>query len=125
MHKDQRVQSLVVPHKVHGTHVIIIMNYLRLRFFQKARKIMTKKTDKTTYKPSKEEMFAMVKTDKGIIIVCGKYKVSNKIFKTWVEAENYIASKPYEIIVNVSVLFSKLNYDEKEKTTNSENAKNA
>ena len=80
--------------------------------------------DATTYKVSeRESMFAMVKTEQGIIICCGKYKVSNKSFKTWEEAEEYIASKPYEIIINVSVLFSKLNNDEKEQKQNLDEGK--
>lgn len=74
-----------------------------------------KGNDATMFRHSKvEEMFNLVKTDKGIIITCGKFKISSKSFKTWNEAENYIASKPYEILINVSVLMCKLNEDEKE-----------
>lgn len=71
------------------------------------------------FKHSKvEPLFNMVKTNEGIIITCGKYKVSNKTFKTWKEAEIYIASKPYEILINVSVLMCKLNENEKEQQQN-------
>lgn len=78
-----------------------------------------KGNDATMFRHSKvEEMFNLVKTDKGIIITCGKYKISMKSFKTWKEAENYIASKPYEILINVSVLMCKLNENEKEQKEN-------
>lgn len=74
-----------------------------------------KTNDATMFKHSKtEEMFNLVRTENGIIITCGNYKISRKTFKTWKEADEYIASKPYEIIINVSVLMSKLNENEKE-----------
>ena len=86
-----------------------------------------KGNDATMFKHSQEEpLFNLVKTDKGIIITCGKFKVSNKAFKTWKEAETYIASKPYEILINVSVLMCKLNEDEKKQKQNlGEGKKNA
>lgn len=82
--------------------------------------------DATMFKHSKtEEMFNLVKTENGIIITCGNYKISRKTFKTWKEADEYIASKPYEIIINVSVLMSKLNEDENKKQNLGEGKKNA
>lgn len=81
--------------------------------------------DETMFKHSKEEeMFNLVKTNQGIIITCGNYKISKRTFKTWKEAEEYIASKPYEIIINVSVLMSKLNEDENKKQNPEESNKN-
>lgn len=85
-----------------------------------------KGNDATMFKHSKnEEMFNLVKTNEGIIITCGKYKVSRKTFKTWKEADEYIASKPYEIIINVSVLMLKLNEDENKKQNLGEGKENA
>lgn len=87
----------------------------------------TKKTDATAFKHSKvDELFNLVKDQSnGRIIICvGNNKVSRKSFKTWKEADNYIATKPYEILINVSILIQKLNNDEKEKE-NKKDAQNA
>lgn len=79
-----------------------------------AKKLVKKTSnDATMYQQlDAEPMFAGVKTNEGIIITCGKYRVSAKTFKTFEEANEYVASKPYEILINVSVLFSKITNDE-------------
>lgn len=74
------------------------------------------------YKQSEsDELFAFAKTEKGIIILIGKFKVSSKTFKNFEDAEEYLKSKPYEILINVTMLMLKLQENEKEtKKTNLE-----
>lgn len=67
---------------------------------------------------SVDELFNLVKTKEGVIICVGKFKVSTKKFRTYGEAETYIATKPYEILINVSVLMCKLNLENNEKENN-------
>lgn len=77
-----------------------------------------KSEDKTAFKHSKvDELFNLIKEQKtGKVIICvGNNKVSKKQFQTYKEADKYIASKPYEILVNVSVLIFKSLQDEKSK----------
>lgn len=85
-----------------------------------------KSNDATMFAKSKvDELFNLVKTEKGIVICCGKFKVSSKYFKTYKQADDYIATKPYEILINVSVLMVKLNNNEEEsKTTEQKNSEN-
>lgn len=81
---------------------------------------MSKKqnNDATMFAKSKiDELFNLVKTEKGIIICCGKFRVSTKTFKTYKQADEYLAQKPYEILINVAVLMVKLNSDEYETKT--------
>lgn len=76
---------------------------------------MTKKKENAFYqKCESEPIFAMVKDQKTekISIVVGNYKVSTKEFNTFKEAETYIASKPYELLINTSVLFLNFSKDE-------------
>lgn len=85
---------------------------------------MTKKTQDTTmFKVSEtDNLFNLIKTKEGIVITAGKFKVSNKNFKTYKDAEEYLQSKPYEILINVAVLFTKLNLeDETKKEPSAEN----
>lgn len=70
------------------------------------------------YKQSEtDKLFAFAKTEQGIIILVGKYKVSSETFKTYEEAEAYLQSKPYEILINVSMLMLKLNQNEEANKT--------
>lgn len=78
-----------------------------------------KTKEATMFAKSKvDELFNLVKTQDGIVICCGKFKVSTRKFKTYKQADEYIAQKPYEILINVSVLMVKLNQDEKETNAN-------
>lgn len=63
----------------------------------------TKQQDSTQVRKSKiSEIFTLVKGEDGkIFIAVGQYKVSNKSFDTYDQAERYIGTKPYEIIVNL------------------------
>lgn len=73
------------------------------------------------YKQSEnEKLFAIVKQKEKFIIVCGNYKVSNEEFENIEEAEEYIKSKPYELIINVTTLIAKF---ELEKLNNTKNEK--
>ena len=77
-----------------------------------------KTKDATMFAKSKtDELFNLVKTEKGIVICCGKFKVSSRYFKTYKQADDYLATKPYEILINVAVLMCKLNENEKENQT--------
>lgn len=46
------------------------------------------------------EIFGIVKNDKKFIIVVGKYKAVKREFDTAEQAEQYIGTKPYELIFN-------------------------
>lgn len=83
------------------------------------KKLNSASNDATMYKQSEvEPLFAMVKTEEGIILCCGKFRVSTQKFKTYEEAEAYIATKPYELLINTAVLFIKLNLDNETKNEN-------
>ncbi len=71
------------------------------------------------YKQSEsDELFAFAKTEEGVIILIGKYKVSSKTFNNFKDAEEYLKSKPYEILINVTMLMTKLQENEKESERN-------
>ena len=76
-----------------------------------------------TMQSKNDEMFYLVKDDNGKINICvAGYAVSKKKFDTFKQAEFYLASKPWEIIVNVQyVLTQKV----KENENTKENPKNA
>lgn len=48
------------------------------------------------------DCFTMVKDQNGkVFIAVGEFKISNKSFDTFDQAERYIGTKPYEIIINL------------------------
>lgn len=53
-----------------------------------------------------DEMFRLVKDKEGVKITIGNYVISKKVFKTWQQAEDYLNTKPYEIILNAACLFA-------------------
>lgn len=81
------------------------------------------KTDDTKFMPSKvEKIFGLVKDEKGKIhIVLGGYAVSQKTFDTFKQADQYISSKPYEILINICAIILTKNHNE----TNNETTKDA
>ena len=87
-----------------GPHVIIINKYYRQTLFKKARKqikIMQVKQSKI------EPVFNLVSEEgKNVKIVMGNNVVSNMSFDSEDDAENYIQSKPYELIFNACILFA-------------------
>lgn len=53
-----------------------------------------------------DEMFTLVKgNDNKVKIACGNYQVSKKTFDDFKQADAYLRTKPYEILVNVTCLF--------------------
>lgn len=53
------------------------------------------------FKQSKEKIFALVKDEKNKIHICmGGFLVSQESFDTFNQAETYIDTKPWEIIIN-------------------------
>lgn len=81
---------------------------------------MAKSNDATAFKHSKiDELFNLVKQNGKVIICVGNNRVSRKQFKTFIQADNYIAAKPYELLINVSILIQKLQENEKEKSAKS------
>lgn len=46
------------------------------------------------------DIFTIVEKDKKFIIVLGNVRISPTEFKTQKDAEKYIKSKPYELIIN-------------------------
>lgn len=83
---------------------------------------MTKKIkkDETNFVQSKTNaMFALVTDKNGKINICAAgMAVSQKKFDTHEQAEKYIGSKPYEILVNLMFIVIKLS---KENENNNEN----
>lgn len=76
-----------------------------------------KKETEQMYKQCEcDELFSFAKTQEGIVILVGKYRVSSKTFKTFEEAEAYVNSKPYELIINLSVLFNKFENENSKET---------
>lgn len=59
------------------------------------------------YKQSYQEPFSLAKIENKIRIVVGNNVVSNKSFDTFKQAEQYIGTKPYELILNTSLLMFK------------------
>ena len=54
-----------------------------------------------------EPVFNLVsEEDKNVKIVMGNNVVSDKVFNSEDEAEDYIQSKPYELIFNACILFA-------------------
>lgn len=75
-----------------------------------------------------EDIYQLVKKDGKIIIVCGEYKAVNKVFDTFEQADNYIASKPYKLIFNTFQILQnyakeKNNANAQETNANTENNK--
>lgn len=72
---------------------------------------MTKKSTKGNeqFRVSKnEKIFALVKNQDGKIVICaGGYAVSEKKFETFEQADQYVATKPYEIIINLFYVLNK------------------
>lgn len=62
-----------------------------------------------------EKIFMLVKQSKKVIVTVGEYKVVNREFDTFEQAEQYIASKPYKLIFNTFQIL--MNYAEKNKKT--------
>lgn len=64
-----------------------------------------------------DEIFHLVKDKNGKVnILVGNYKVSSKTFDTFEQADNYIGSKPYELIFTTcNVMTNTIMQNEKEK----------
>lgn len=83
---------------------------------------MSKKTkpeaNGTTYKASEiEPIFGLAKINDKVKITLGENLISNKEFDTFEDAEKYIESKPYELILNSAVVLLKFTQNnEKEQT---------
>ena len=69
--------------------------------------------EQVMYRPSeKEPLFGLATINDKIRIVCGQNVVSTKEFAHVEEAEEYIASKPYELILNAAVLLFKFTQEQ-------------
>lgn len=51
-------------------------------------------------KSETDQIFGMVKIEEKVRVTMGQNVISTKEFDTFEEAENYIASKPYELFFN-------------------------
>lgn len=63
-------------------------------------------------KSKTDSMFTLVKKDGKVRIAIGNYQVSTKVCDTFSQAEQYLATKPYEILVNVTCLFAQKHLEE-------------
>lgn len=78
--------------------------------------------DATAFKKSKvDELFNLVKQNGKVIICVGNNRVSRKQYETYEQADKYIASKPYELLINVSILIQNLKANENQEKTSAEN----
>lgn len=60
-----------------------------------------------------EQIFMLVKDKEGKVnIVAGNYRVSRKTFDTYKQADEYIGTKPYELIFNTCLVLTKENNHE-------------
>lgn len=75
-------------------------------------KIKSQKAKQMFKQSEVDELFGLAKTEEGVIILVGKFRVSRKAFKTFEEADEYIKTRPYEILINVTTLMVKLNQEE-------------
>lgn len=73
-------------------------------------------TNDTKFKQSKiEPLFNLVKDEQDKVnIVVGNYRVCRKTFDTFKQAEQYIGSKPYELIFNTTCLIIENNNKQNE-----------
>ena len=63
-------------------------------------------------KAKTDSMFTLVKKDEKVKIAIGNYQVSKKEFDTFNQADQYLATKPYEILINVTCLFAQKHLEE-------------
>lgn len=80
---------------------------------------MAKKLNKegqATLQSKNDKMFYFVKDENGKIHICvGGYSVCEKTFDTFDQAEKYVGTKPWEILVNVCYLILKKHNDNETK----------
>ena len=54
------------------------------------------------FQTSKDKVFAFIKNEKGKIVIClGGYQASKKTFDTFKQAQEYVNTKPYELLINI------------------------
>lgn len=70
-----------------------------------AKKIKAEKANDLQFtKSNVDEIFNLVKKDEKVVITVGNYRVSKHEFNTFEEADEYIAKRPYDLIINLSSL---------------------
>lgn len=70
----------------------------------------------TKFKQSKiDPLFNLVKDEQDKVnIVVGNYRVSRKTFDTFKQADEYIGTKPYELIFNTTCVLIEQNFKQNE-----------
>lgn len=104
-----RTQTLLTS----NNNTLLVKARKQLNFTTMA-KTNKKETEQMFKQCECDELFSFAKTKEGILILVGKFRVSSKTFKSFEEAEAYVNSKPYELIINLSVLFNKFENENKE-----------
>jgi len=84
---------------------------------------MAKKLNQQMRVSKHSDVFTLVKQNNGIIIVVGEFKVSEKTFSNFEEAEQYIATKPYKLIFNTFQIFMHYAKEKQNNAGNEETAK--
>lgn len=70
---------------------------------QTQEKLVEPKVINTKTTDTKEvDIFTLVKHEENVLILIGNNIMSQRKFRTFTEATNYIKSKPYELIINVA-----------------------
>lgn len=72
-----------------------------------------------------DEIFKLVKTEKGIVIAIGNHQISKMIFKTKQAAEDYLKQKPYEVIINIACMACDLSIKQLNLTKNEDTKKDS
>ena len=70
-------------------------------------------------KSNVDEIFTLVEKEGNVQIAIGNYLICKKHFKSFKKAEEYLAQKPYEILINVACLMAEQtlkNYETLKKT---------
>lgn len=83
------------------------------------RSIENEKTEQKIKKSKNTNMFMLAKEGDKVIIVMGNYKASEKTFDTFEQADEYIATKPYELILNMTLIHKQ--YEKMYEEQNKEN----
>lgn len=82
---------------------------------------MAKKLNAETFRTTKDGIFALIRNKENKIVIClGGYLASKKTFDSFKQAELYIESKPYELLINIcGIILYKQNENTKKETAES------
>lgn len=87
-----------------------------------AKKVQSQKEGQNAQQSNVENIFYLVKDKDGkIVITCAGQAVSSRKFDTFKQADFYISTKPYELLINTAVIAVKLSKNIEENENKNEN----